>query len=896
MSWTAPLSVDDFGEFFAAVHDGHKPFAWQERHLERLLTEGRYPEQVSAPTGTGKTALIDMHVFAVAAMAEGSGKPVPRRLAVVVPRRALVDDQYEHALGLARRLGPELAKQKPIVQRIADALSRLRWQQSPPLGAIGATSPLLVARLRGGLRPPRAWLDDPTTCAILNCTPDMWGSRLLGRGYGSSSTAWPREMGLLGIDAVVVIDEAHLNKQLITTARSVARLQALARPLGVPTLQVVATTATPSDEPETTSGVEAADLECDPVLAQRVNAQKDLTLAPTKDWLQATGKGGGNKKEVNAYRELLVAQATALRRKYGPTVIVFVNTVAMATKIAAILEKQKIDGKEAVVEIVCGRLREHDLAQLRQRRPGLLSLVGNSGVDFVVATQSLEVGVDMDGSAGVSELAPAGALAQRAGRVNRLGAREHASFVVMVPDDAGVFADKGAPPRVGPYEMTDLESAYQWLCNLKSGFSPWALANNPPPASQSERKLFQRVELADTWWWSRSSDSLDPDPGLDLWLSDDLKTDSDVAFVVRHHLPDDPEEAKEMLTCLPPQDHELFPTPIGLARRVLEKILGPNGTNMRYRDGKIGTLGEGDSDAIRPGDIIIVNDTAEIFHKKIVDEDGGEAMPDVLEDLENPGRGEVSLRVDKQSWPETAEAFLGACSEILAGAKLDSSQAHSAIAELICDTEKSKSNTGTDKPMSQPTRGAGTDKSMALHAADLLKGPVKDCAITARYDEDGDNLVRLMITDQRSAVSDDGARQTWTPKEDPPTLAQHSAAVANRGRHLANTVGLSEPVAVEEAGRHHDDGKDDQRFQDGRLGRKGGEPLAKGRKPLRGDKDTSGLPSGWRHEQLSVAHVYEKLPGLTADERNLILRLVGTSHGHGRAVFPHSSRNLGPPS
>jgi CRISPR-associated endonuclease/helicase Cas3 len=919
------LGMSEFDEFFQALHNGDKPFAWQRRHLERLLTEGRYLDQVVAPTGTGKTALIDMHVFAVAAMAEGSEVVVPRRLALVAPRRALVDDQYEYALELARRLGPAYGDQPPVVQRVADALKSLRWPKSPPLEAIGEQCPLIVARLRGGLKPPKAWRDDPTACAILNCTPDMWGSRLLGRGYGSWPTAWPREMGLLGVDAVVVIDEAHLNRQLITTARSVASLLAkTTQPLltpqhlqttqrrrpGVPTLQVVETTATPSEKLEVVSGVRDADLKEDPVLAKRVSAPKELVLVRFSDWLKVTTKKGGDKDN---YINLFVDQAIALREKCGPTVIVFVNTVAIATELASKL--RKVDDPKFEVELVCGRLREHDLTKLKQRRPGLLSLKGNPEVDFVVATQSLEVGVDMDGSAGVSELAPADALVQRAGRINRLGARgkdpQTPRFAVIVPEDLSVFTSEDKQSSSGPYLMADLEAAYKWLLELerdKVGFAPKAFIGNPPPASLPKRKLFQRVELADTWWWARSSDDLDPDPDLDLWLSDDLEVDNDVAFVVRHDLPDDPEEAKEMLTCLPPQDHELFPTPISVARSVLEEVLRDESDDesdicLRVRDNKVCVLGKGDQGTLRPGDIIVVDDTTEMFREGVVVKDGKERMSDVLEDLEKPGRGGVLLRVDKQSWPEVAERLLQDCSEVLRDAGPENRQTRNKIADLLDAAARSdligQQNTGN--------RGRVGDADstlikarMAHHAAELLrKGRIKDCTITPRYGENGD-LVRLMITDQRSAVSDDDARQTWTPSENPPTLTEHSAAAAKRGRYLADKIGLPTHIAtiVEEAARHHDDGKVDSRFQKGRLGRldSDDQPLAKGRKPPRGGKDTSGLPVGWRHEQLSVVYCYEELPPeMTADERDLVLRLVGTSHGSGRVAFPHTSAELGPP-
>ena len=45
----------------------------------------------------------------------------------------------------------------------------------------------------------------------------------------------------------MVLDEAHLNQQLLVTARRIAQLQKYGTDVGVPTLQVVETTATPSE-------------------------------------------------------------------------------------------------------------------------------------------------------------------------------------------------------------------------------------------------------------------------------------------------------------------------------------------------------------------------------------------------------------------------------------------------------------------------------------------------------------------------------------------------------------------------------------------------------------------------------------------------------------------------
>src|ERR1035437_4036442 len=100
------MSLDrgDFAGFFGELHTGCAPFSWQERLLDSVLEVGRWPTQVVAPTGAGKTSVIDIHVFAQALAVAGHAPRLPRRLAMVVDRRVLVDDQHEYAQFLAQRL------------------------------------------------------------------------------------------------------------------------------------------------------------------------------------------------------------------------------------------------------------------------------------------------------------------------------------------------------------------------------------------------------------------------------------------------------------------------------------------------------------------------------------------------------------------------------------------------------------------------------------------------------------------------------------------------------------------------------------------------------------------------------------------------------------------------
>jgi len=923
------LTVADFGEFFEAVH-GNPPFRWQVRLVEQLLETGLWPEQLAAPTGSGKTSVIDAHVFAVAAMATG-GTVVPRRLSLVVPRRVLVDSQYEHACALAKAFRHAVGGDG-VMGRIADALASLRWKEAPALGPV-PRSPLVVARLRGGLPAPRAWRDDPTACAVISATPDMWGSRLLLRSYGSSPLAWPREAGLLGKDAVVVVDEAHLCRQLITAARSVAALQTqVDATLEVPDLQGVAATATQSDKPKDGEaakviGVEPADLDDEKALSERLRSPKPVRTVGMVEWPYRDPD-----KERPVVVQRIVDEALALRRSHEPTVGVFVNTVRMAIEVSKALREADVEGHKAVTVMVCGRMRRHDLEAIKADYRGLFDLEGNKEVDFLVATPSLEVGVDIDLSSMVSELAPGASLAQRAGRVNRLGRRVDTSLVIVGPGeeekerriaaqknkkknkknvdrDSEKGGDESQANEKGPlqtafgiYKWQDLLDAWSWVKRREAdqaGMSPWALVDDPPPPTSERRTLYQRVEMADSWWWARSSDKLDPAPELDLWLDDDLEPDqAEGGVVVRHSVPDDSEQALGLLRAMPPRNHEIFPAPIWYIRDLLARLLeseGGTGVALLVRDGEPIFVDAGEDDPrVRPGDVLVIGDDVPAFISKVVAsgaKSGGgndrECMDDVSEALRSPQAGDVVLRVDSETWGPSAGPLLEAYEDMISSG-LTPREQRDGLAELIKAQDRERQMAGTAD--SSETQKAHT---MVDAAAELLRGRLKDCDVICFSEEE--HLVRIVVVDQRAAVSDDGCRQTWTPGDKPVPLEKHSKGVAARAQNIAESVKLR-PELVELlrlAGLHHDDGKADPRFQRV-LGAVDGELLAKsGRVSTSRGNEQFGLPARWRHEQLSAAKTAEALNDIDESQRDIIVRLVGTSHGHGRSGFPHNAAELG---
>lgn len=64
---------------------GNDPYPWQRRAFARLL-QRKIPDAADIPTGLGKTSIVLIHLLALVA-----GAPLPRRVAYVVDRRAVVD-------------------------------------------------------------------------------------------------------------------------------------------------------------------------------------------------------------------------------------------------------------------------------------------------------------------------------------------------------------------------------------------------------------------------------------------------------------------------------------------------------------------------------------------------------------------------------------------------------------------------------------------------------------------------------------------------------------------------------------------------------------------------------------------------------------------------------------
>lgn len=935
------MSLDrkDFRVFFRELHSGNEPFAWQERLLDGVLERGRWPARIVAPTGAGKTSVIDVHVFAQALMAAGAAPRLPRRLAMVVDRRVLVDDQFEYAQQLAGRLADTAGAVPDVLAEISALLWTLRLPDSERRTASrsAGVSPLVIGRLRGGSPPSRSWRDHPTAATVLCSTPDMWGSRLLFRGYGSAALAWPREAGLLAVDSVVVVDEAHLARQLLYTARRVEELVHVAKER-VPwlALQVVETTATPqptsaapaSAHDGATVGVEEEDLD-DTVLSPRLTRPKPVTLCPTKDW-ESTKPGS---EAVTALADAVIDLLPDTLPTDGPvhTVGCFVNTVARAVAVTAELSRRQFVGRALRVVMICGQVRPIDLDRVRAAHPGLFDLSGNREVDVLVSTQSLEVGVDLDLAAIVTELASGPALVQRAGRVNRRGLRERSPIVVMVPggqelegNDCRALAERvvGDEARSGPYDAEDLRRALVWLHGLAgepAGLAPWQLRAHEPPGGTTHRVLYQRPELAEVWHWARTSDDLAAEPELDLWLAEDFTADTSVGLVVRDAMPVDAIDAVRLVGALPPQRHEVFSVPYRsaiAALRAWRAGIAPRGAEvpplvlMRGEDSGLLEWGPatdgrpGEQPRLRPGDIVVVDSSVELFTPSFGDR---VFSPPVLVPVDDDAHLPTRARAD-----DVLEAKADLPGEVWERYRIGSVVHRIELPQVglpsdFQDAVDALTSTGEPLPdadmhavlqewLERRSHRPGTP-GMVAAAARLLSEPTADSEVVVHRGGD-DQPLRLLVIDRRRATADEGIRQVWTPSGKEVTLEAHQTAVRLRSIVLGRNLGLGEEFveALALASEHHDDGKQDARFQL-RLGARGDTVLAKSRagttaEQVRRNERRSGLPGRWRHEQRSVTECWTAVQASGCEDPQLVARLVGTSHGHGRSGFPHAAGEL----
>lgn len=855
------ITREEFGDFFAALNNDHAPFSWQEEVLDHICEHGVWPERINAPTGSGKSSVVDIHLFANALAAVGAAPRVPRRLCVTVGRRALVDSQADRAreeiLDRMEKALTDESGEPDILRRVAKALQSFQTSNVEE-----GRAPFEVGHIRGELSNRTLPVTDISACAIIAATPDMYGSRALFRGYGSTKAARPRETALLTMDTVMVLDEAHMNRQLLHTTQRIAQLQKREADLGVPILQVVETTATPSteDSESATLGVdiEALDSPNDKELRKRVYSHKELVLRPIDKWDGKPGNAATVNAAVDAVKEFLARRGAGEDSKKAHTVGCIVNHVRTAIAIKEALVKNKVL-EEKEVKLLVGRMRPYDLPDKHRK---LFTTEGDKSVKVVVATQTLEVGIDVDFADLVTELAPASSLAQRFGRVNRLGHRTDSKVVVIEPA-SGDSVKKDAPP----YKAVDLSNAYGWLEVLNDAenpsVNPAAMVKNPPVQSSPERLLYQRPEWPDLLEFSRTDENPYDEPDLDLWLHDSLDAETAMGgVIVRDNLPSNSSAAMEILktSYFAPRDKETFPANLKILKEILD-YQDEHGVKPRkflYRQGEISLWQDADhgdesNHSLAPGDVLILDTGSIPFTNQGI----------AVTQRELPSTKD---KVEAVPFPDGAELY---------------------VYEKCADREEDF----------REYLGLSPEEAAELLDTQAPDGEKRIASELTTEAEDGQEVISWYAkvtnaTEKKSVEGSDIAQELVLAA--PVFLDDHQNDVAERTRQIAENLGLAPEFseALELAAKYHDEGKRDLRFQQmlgadaetGALAKSGHRSVAEAYRA----RSRSALPRGWRHEQLSALMVAAS-PEKVGEHRDLVLRIIGCSHGHGRFSFAHDA-------
>lgn len=568
------LTADDFSAFFGELWGlDCDPFPWQ-REFARRLCAGQVPDYVAVPTGSGKTACLDASIFALAVQSNlpMTERTQGRRIFFIVNRRVIVDEAYERAGVLCKKL--RAAAPDSVIGRVATAL----------LGISGESqaAPLTRAQLRGGIYRDRSWAGSLLQPMIICSTVDQAGSRLLFRGYGVSPQARPIHAALVAHDSLLIIDEAHISRPFIQTLKWVRRYRlhqpAGCEPVKLP-FQLIQMTATPPAETRDDQKITLSPEDHEhPVLQPRLHRAKPASLV-------AEPKAKGKARE-EAMAKRLVEEAQKILAENSPrSIAIMVNRVATARSVAEKLEKEH----KGRVTILIGRLRPLDreaaTKDIQERlKTGTTASTPSDGPSIVVSTQCLEVGADLDFDTFVTEAASLDALRQRFGRLNRGGRDIAARAVIVLPGDQDVPTDKldeAAP--CDPIYGNAIPRTWRWLSSqtqegvVDFGLNAMTTAIDALRATGGDESLADMLSptgdapillpaYLDCWVQTNPAPAADPD--VALFLHGPQREMADVQVCWRGDLPDTTNEDawSDILSLCPPTTAECLPVPLHVFR------------------------------------------------------------------------------------------------------------------------------------------------------------------------------------------------------------------------------------------------------------------------------------------------------------------------------------------
>ncbi len=936
------LGPDDFVLFFKALH-GHEPFDWQQALARCVLgafaedeephdgVDNRgWPGTIEMPTATGKTAVLDIAVFAMAA---DSAQPrrAPRRCFFVVDRRVVVDSAYERACHIARALA---VASHGVLSRVADRLRALS----------GTDTPLATAILRGGMYREDNWACTPSQALLAVSTVDQVGSRLLGRGYGVGDRMKPIHMGLLANDSLIILDEAHISAPFEDTLTAIDTLRSWAESEIATPYQVVRMSATLAGEAEFSLGRVEDEQGVDGRLEPRLKAHKrtrlqlvEMETPPKKKDDRATWRRfyQGRPERDETFAKACVEAVRDLLKDSRSRVGVVLSRVGLARRAFEALQQDD----DADVMLLTGRIRPLDRDRILDEilpilHPGASVMCDRPLV--VVATQCIEVGADLDFDALVTDCASLDALKQRFGRLDRIGSREETPAVIIARQD--IIDTKAEPDPVygdAPRETWD------WLQRVaeKKGrgrhavhvidFGARAFSEKERSLSaEAKRKLLAPRRNAplllpaylDAWAQTAPKPAVEPE--VALWLHGRPEGGADVQIVWRADLAVDNSDLWARIVSLcPPASMEALPVPLYAARAWLARtpaedvpdveavaaedladridataVRAPARPFLRWRgDETDETQVVRDPQDLRPGDTIVVPASYGGTDRFGWQADANGVVEDLGDEAQWKQRGRAILRLHDgvvARWLASIAAEGSATNRpplpSWPDVQVEESDQRERIDEFLCWITSETS-------LPDWVRGA---------AHVLFDDPHR--SVTPYPDGQG----VVLRGSRRVPLIDDSADRSseFTSEDDSSSfttaisLSRHCGGVEDLARRFAERCGLRRELVEDMAlaGWLHDVGKADPRFQvmlhggDEVAEALAAEPWAKsgmqGRDERERARRAAGYPKGERHELLSLAMIQNcEEVASRAHDPDLVLHLVASHHGYCRPFAPVQS-------
>ena len=861
---TGEQPATDFTAFFRDVH-GCNPFPWQQRLTMQVLERRAWPKVIDLPTGTGKTAVLDTAVFAMAMQPEST----PRRVVFVIDRRIVVDQVCERAWRIQERIE---AADTSVLECIRDRLRTL--SDGDALG---------VAALRGGVPVDGDWTHRPDQPWVVVSTVDQFGSRLLFRGYGVTSGMRPIHAGLAGNDCLVILDEVHLSVPFAQTLARISALRSGPLPRRFVTVEM---SATPSDRESTPFALDSeTDLDGCAELRRRVEADKRAKLVSVRN----------QEALPSAVRKIVDSFDKSVRRNelQARSVGVIVNRVRTARDTYEALASAGFP-----THLITGRMRPLDRVDALDRIGPAVDPDGDRREDrltVVVATQAIEVGADFSFDALVTECAAVDSLRQRFGRLDRRGTHsEHTGRPAQawIIGPRSVVGSRKPDPIYGEsIRVTWEELERRCEDDGRLDIGPTALRDFPDKAMapRTSAPLLLRTHL-DAWVQTRPEPMVQP--SVDWFLHGiDRSPPADVSVLWRS------DRSSEVLRLAPPRQAEFIQVPIGAVKSWLAgdpevdvaDVGHAHGSEESHDSAKPhtrdwirwGGFEKGAEDSvqigdIRPGDVLVVDPVRGGLTAGTWDPSSEEPVADLGDAAQIASGRRATLRLDP-NLPHVISPPTPA-----GEADADASP-FTRVAEWL----ESRTSDPNDPPqwMRKVVEKLGDDFDVNV--------------VGIGNDHPGGGYYILTSWDRKTekpvvdagTLDDSDEANSFTATG--VSLSRHLEGVGERVGHIAERLRL--PLEIAEdlrlAGRLHDLGKVDSRFQFQLVGgdpvelaMRHGEPLAKS---LPGARRVAGYPAGMRHEIASVAMIESNADVLDlAHDKDLVLHLVGTHHGWGRPLPP----------